>query len=108
MIATRSQTSSISLSRCELRRTATPRVRRSSSSRRTVRRPAGSSALVGLVEEQELRGADQRLGDSEPLLHPLGHRVDRAIGGILEADEPKELGAFLTAAVAVGEPLVEG
>ena len=47
MIATRSHTSSTSLRRCELRRTATPRCRSSSSSWRTVRRPAGSSALVG-------------------------------------------------------------
>ncbi len=47
MIATRSQTSSTSDSRCELSSTATPRSRSSSSRRRTVRRPAGSSALVG-------------------------------------------------------------
>ncbi len=46
-ITTRSQTSSISLSRCELRRTPIPRSRSCSSSARTVRRPAGSSALVG-------------------------------------------------------------
>ena len=85
-----------------------------SSRAEVLEQPADGAAAGGierarrLVEEQELRGADQRLGDSEPLLHPLGHRVDRAIGGILEADEPKELGAFLRAAVAVGEPLVEG
>ena len=47
MIATRSQTSSTSESRCELRSTPTPRSRSRSSSARTVRRPAGSSALVG-------------------------------------------------------------
>ena len=46
-ITTRSQTSSISESRCELSSTATPRRASSSSSSRTVRRPAGSSALVG-------------------------------------------------------------
>ena len=47
MIATRSQTCSTSLSRWVLRSTATPRRRSSTSSPRTVRRPAGSSALVG-------------------------------------------------------------
>ena len=46
-IATRSQTSSISDSRCELSRTETPRSRSSSSRTRTTRRPAGSSAEVG-------------------------------------------------------------
>src|SRR6185312_12095062 len=46
-IATRSQTSSISESRCELSRTDTPRPRSSSSRTRTIRRPAGSSAEVG-------------------------------------------------------------
>src|SRR5262249_50170759 len=46
-IATRSQTSSTSLSRCEFSRTETPRRRSSSSNVRTVRRPTGSSALVG-------------------------------------------------------------
>ena len=46
-MTTRSQTSSTSLSRCELRRTEMPRARSSSSSVRTVRRPTGSSALVG-------------------------------------------------------------
>ena len=46
-IATRSQTSSTSLSRCELSSTATPRPRSSVSRSRTMRRPTGSSALVG-------------------------------------------------------------
>src|SRR5206468_182348 len=45
-IATRSQTSSISESRCELSRTDTPRPRSSSSRTRTMRRPAGSRAEV--------------------------------------------------------------
>ena len=46
-MATRSQTSSTSLSRCELSTTATPRSRSSPSRSRTMRRPTGSSALVG-------------------------------------------------------------
>ena len=47
MMTTRSQTSSTSLRRCEFKSTETPRPRSSSRSARTVRRPAGSSALVG-------------------------------------------------------------
>ena len=47
MIATRSQTRSTSLSRWVLSSTATPRRRSSPSRSRTIRRPTGSSALVG-------------------------------------------------------------
>ena len=63
MIATRSQTSSTSLSRCELSRTATPRPRSSSSRSRTIRRPTGSRALVGSSSSSSRGAADQRLGE---------------------------------------------
>ena len=53
-----------------------PRPRSSSSSARTVRRPAGSSALVGSSRTRNARRADHRLCDPEPLLHALRHLVD--------------------------------
>ncbi len=85
MIATRSQTSSTSLSRCELSSTAWPRARSSSSSSRTVRRPDGSSALVGSSSSRTARRADECLRDPEPLLHPLRHLLDAPVARVRRA-----------------------
>ena len=106
-IATRSHTSSISESRCELSRTETPRPRSSSSRRRTVRRPTGSSADVGSSSSEQPRLADERLRDAEPLLHPLRHAVDAAVGGVGERDELEQPLALRGAAARAAEPLVQ-
>src|SRR5947208_2586421 len=68
-MTTRSQTSSISLSRCELSSTETPRRFSSSSSVRTVRLPTGSRALVGSSRSSS-RG--------DPEIH-AAERLDRAV-----------------------------
>jgi len=61
-----------------------------------------------LVEEQEIGRADEGLREAEPLLHALGHRLDRAFRRILQADEAEESLSFRRAAVGAGEALVEG
>ena len=62
----------------------------------------------GLVEHQQPRGAHQRLGDAEPLLHALRHRVDlrvpRASARPTSSSSSRALGG---AAVRAGEPLVQ-
>jgi len=46
--------------------------------------PPGRVECAGrLVEKQQIRRADQRLGEAEPLLHAFGHRLDRAVGRVL-------------------------
>ena len=75
-ITTRSQTSSISLRRCELSRTpisAFPQVLEQCADRSPARRVERARRLV---EQEHGRRADERLRDPEPLLHSLRHRVD--------------------------------
>ena len=38
-----------------------------------------------LVEQEQARRSEQRLGDAEPLLHPLGHRLHPRAGGVAPA-----------------------
>ena len=100
MIATRSQTSSTSDSRCEFSSTLTPRSRSRSSSARTVCRPEGSSALVGSSSSSSRGDPIERLGEPEPLLHPLRHRADAALGDVAELDELEQLAPLGSAAGA--------
>ena len=44
-----------------------------------------------LVEQEEPRLADQRLGDPEPLLHPLRHRLDPRRARLREADQLEQV-----------------
>ncbi len=60
-----------------------------------------------LVEQQQPRLADQRLRDPEPLLHPLRHAVDAAVGGVCERDELEQPPPLGLAAARAGEPLVQ-
>ena len=60
-----------------------------------------------LVEQERLRRADQRLGDAEPLLHPLRHRVDPDAGRVAEPDELEQPAAFRIPAGGPGQSLVE-
>ncbi len=60
-----------------------------------------------LVEQQQARAADQRLGDPEPLLHPLRHRLDPLAGGLAELDQVEQLRPLLRAPGRAGEPLVQ-
>ena len=73
------------------------------------RAPAGRVERARrLVEEQQRRIADQRLGDPEALLHALGHRLDAPVARLREADEREQLGALGRAAVGAGQALVQG
>ena len=63
------------------------------------RAAAGGVERAGrLVEEQQPRRADERLGDAEPLLHALGHRPHAAAGHLGELDELQQLAPLLRAA----------
>ena len=84
-----------------------PRSRSASSSVRIARRPAGSSALRGLVEQQQLGLADECLRDSKPLLHPLGHPLDAPARDVAQADELEQLVALALAALGSRESLVK-
>ena len=106
MIATRSHTSSTSDSRCEFSSTATPWPRSSSSSRRTVRRPAGIERAGRLVEQQHPRAADHRLRDPQPLLHALGHRAHAARRSPPPGRPLEQAHALARAAVRARQPLV--
>ena len=44
-----------------------------------------------LVEEQEPGRSNQRLGEPEPLLHPLRHRFDPNRGGVGQPDHVEHL-----------------
>ena len=71
-----------------------PRRRSSSSSSRTTAAPGRVERARRLVEEQELRLADHRLRDPEPLLHPLRHRGDSRAARVGKADELEQLAAL--------------
>jgi len=60
-----------------------------------------------LVEQQQLRAADQGLGDSQPLLHALRHRLDPLVPRLAQLDQAEQLGPLRRAAVRAGEPLVQ-
>jgi hypothetical protein len=51
-----------------------------------------------LVQQQEGRRADQRLGDSQTLLHALRHRLHTAVARLGEADELEQLAPLRLAA----------
>src|SRR5207302_1053306 len=86
-MTTRSQTSSISLRRWELRRTPTPRPRSSSSSSRTVRRPTGSSARRRRAGRSAAHGRRAGGRADEPA-RDLG---ERGLSGAVRAEQPDEL-----------------
>ena len=60
-----------------------------------------------LVEQQHRWRPDERLRDPEPLLHPLGHRIDPHGAGAREPDELEQLSALAVAARRADESLVE-
>ncbi len=60
-----------------------------------------------LVEEEDARRAHEGLRDAEPLLHPLRHAVDTAIGGVGERDELEQPPPLLRTAGGGRELLVE-
>ena len=59
-----------------------------------------------LIEQQQPRGADQRLRDAEPLLHSLRHRLDPLGARIAELDQVEQLGPLSRAALGAAEALV--
>jgi hypothetical protein len=61
----------------------------------------------GLVEQQHVRPPDHRLGDPQPLLHALRHRLDVALARVGEADELEQLVALGLAAARARELLVQ-
>ena len=72
------------------------------------RAPARRVERAGrLVEQQQPRFADQRLGDPEPLLHALRHRRHPPVGGVGQPDQREQLPALGRAAVGAREPLVQ-
>ena len=84
--ATRSQTSSTSDSRCEFRKTVTPRSRAARMIWRTSVRPTGSRADVGSSRKTSSGRAEQGGAQPEPLLHPLRERPDRIVRPVGQAD----------------------
>ena len=68
----------------------------------TCRRWAGSSAVERLVEQQQLGVVGQRLGQLDALAHALREAADRALGGVLEADDRERPAA--RAAAGSGTP----
>ena len=93
-IATRkSQTRSISPSRWLATMTAIPNsvpVRRTSAEHLVA---AGRVEAVGrLVEQQQPRVVDERLGELDPLLHPGRVAADRAVALLVQADVAQDLG----------------
>ena len=45
-----------------------------------------------LVEKQQIRIADERAGERQPLLLPSGERADPGVALLVELDEPNDLG----------------
>ena len=107
MIATRSQTSSTSDSRCEFSSTATPRARSSSSSARTVRRPAGSSALVGSSSSSSFGEPISAWARPRRCCIPFDIVPMRRPPASLQADELEQLRALARPAVGLRELLVQ-
>ena len=96
-MATRwSQICSISPSRCEATTMEMPNsapIRAISSS---IWLPAGRVEAVGrLIEQQQPRIADERLGQLDPLLHAGGVRADLPVPLLVQADVPQRVGGPL-------------
>ena len=94
IIATRSQTSSTSDSRCEFSSTATPRSRSVSSSSRTVRRPAGSSALVGSSSSSSLGSPIIACAIPSRCCMPFDIAPTRRVAHLGQADQLQQLRAL--------------
>ena len=60
-----------------------------------------------LVEQQQPRLADERLGEPEPLLHALRHRPDAPPGDVGEPDQLEQLARARRRRRRAREPLVE-
>src|SRR3954453_5736760 len=103
MIATRLQSSSTSARMWLERRIVIPSPARRFTSSRMSRIPAGSSPVVGSpssrscgaggggparrpVEHQQLRLAQERRGDAEPLAHPVRVAADAILAAIAQLD----------------------
>ena len=107
MIATRSQTSSISDRRWELSRTPTPALAQPDQQVADGAPPGRIERARRLVEQQQAGRADERLREAEPLLHALRHRADPAPGHVRELDELEQLPPLRRAAGRAGEVLVQ-
>ncbi len=103
MITTRSQTSSTSLRRCEFRSTEIPRSRSDSRSERTVRRPAGSSALVGSSSSRSRGEPTRAWAIPSRCCIPFRHLVDGSSARVEQSDEGR--GARCARAAPPVEPL---
>ena len=57
-----------------------------------------------LVEQQQLRVVDQRLGQLHPLLHAGGVAADRAVALLVQADVAQRLGGRARAPPCGGRP----
>ena len=94
-MATRSQISSTSPSKCELRKMVVPRCLQVGHHLADLA-PADRIDAVGrLVEEDHLGVVHQGLGDAEPLLHALGIGADLGVHPPLDADHFQHLGDAL-------------
>jgi hypothetical protein len=69
--------------------------------------PGRVQGACGLVQQQQPRAADEGLGDPQPLLHALGHRLDAAVAGVGQPDEVEQLGSLGGAAGGAGQALVQ-
>ena len=67
--------------------------------------PERVHAVGGLVEHQEVRRADQRRGQPEPLAHPLAEAADSPLGRLAEAHPVEQR---VQARGGPGEPLQPG
>ena len=61
---------------------------------RTVRRPTGSSALVGSSSSSSGGAPTSACAMPEALLHALRHLLDPALARVAEADQLEQLGAL--------------
>src|SRR3954464_10184532 len=99
MIVTLSQMSSTSSMSWELSRTVRPLAARRLISARMSRMPAGSRPLAGsaqarragLVEDQEMRLAQEARGDAEALPHAERVLADAIVGPCGEVDDVQDL-----------------
>ena len=106
-IATRSQTSSTSLSRCELSMTATPRSRSPVRRSRTIRRPIGSSALVGSSSISRLGSPTSAWAIPRRCCMPFDIASTRVARASLSSTSSSSSRALAGTAARAGERLVE-
>ena len=107
MIATRSQTSSISLSRCEFEQHADSPLTQLFQQAAHDPPPDRIQGAGRLVEQQQLRFSDQRLRNAEPLLHPLRHCFDPRIGCVAQRHQLEQLSPLRGAPRGAAETLVQ-